>query len=136
MAFEVGQREREGIVILDLEGALTLGENTSEARRYLDPLSAKPGQRVVLNLAGVPYIDSTGLGILVMAANGISNQGGSLKLVNLNRRNMELMVITKLTTVFEVFNDETDAVNSFYPDRKIQRFDILEFVRGQRKANG
>jgi anti-sigma B factor antagonist len=136
MALEVHHRDREGIAILDVQGPLTLGENTSEARRHLDALSGQPAQRVILNLAGVPYIDSTGLGTLVMAANAVSSRGGALKLLNLNRRNMELMVITKLTTVFEVFTDETDAVNSFYPDRKIQRFDILDFVREQRKPNG
>ena len=54
-----------------------------------------------------------------------------MKLLKLNRRNIELLILTKLTTVFELFNDEQDAINSFFPDRKIERFDILEFVQGQ-----
>ena len=54
---------------------------------------------------------------------------GVVKLVNVNRRNIELMVMTKIDTIFEVFDDETDAVNSFFPDRKIKRFDILSFVQ-------
>ena len=57
------------------------------------------------------------------------NAGGALKLLNLNRRELELLVLTKLTTVFDIFNDEQDALNSFYPDREIKRFDILSFIK-------
>jgi anti-sigma B factor antagonist len=68
-----------------------------------------------------------------MCATGLRKAGGNTKLVNLNRRNIELLVMTKLATVFEIFTDEQDAVNSFYPDRKVKTFDILEFVQQMKK---
>jgi anti-sigma B factor antagonist len=64
-----------------------------------------------------------------MCATSLRKRGGSMKLLNLNRRNIELLVMTKLATVFEIFTDEQDAINSYFPDRKIQRFDILNFVQ-------
>ena len=79
------------------------------------------------------YIDSTGLGALVICFTTLRKAGGELKLLNLSRRNIELLVLTKLTTVFEIFSDEQDAVNSFFPDREIRRFDILEFVQKGKK---
>ena len=84
---------------------------------------------MVFNLAGVDYIDSTGLGALVMCATTVRKIGGNVKLVNLNRRNIELLVMTRLATSFEIFTDERDAVSSYYPDRKIKTFDILDFVQ-------
>jgi len=85
----------------------------------------------VVDLGGVDYIDSTGLGILVICFTSLKKQGGALKLVNPNKRNVELLLLTKLHTVFEVFNEVQDAVNSFFPDRQIKHFDILSFVQGQ-----
>jgi anti-sigma B factor antagonist len=82
-----------------------------------------------MDLKGVDYIDSTGLGALVMCATTLRRNGGNIKLVSLNRRNIELLVMTKLATVFEIFVDEQDAVNSCYPDRKVKTFDILDFVK-------
>ena len=71
---------------------------------------------------------------MVMCFTLVGRLGGKLKLENLNRRNVALLVLTKLTTVFEIFNDEQDAVNSFFPDREIKRFDILSFVQEQEGA--
>lgn len=88
-------------------------------------------RRVILNLDGVEYIDSTGLGSMVICFTSLQRAGGTLKLMNLNRRNVELLVLTKLSTVFEVFQNEQDAVNSFFPEREIKRFDILSFVKQQ-----
>jgi anti-sigma B factor antagonist len=81
----------------------------------------------------VDYIDSTGLGAMVVCYTTLRKSGGALKLLNLNRRNIELLVLTKLSTVFEIFSDEQDAVNSFFPDRAIQRFDILAFLERQQE---
>jgi anti-sigma B factor antagonist len=86
-------------------------------------------RNIVFNMAQVDYVDSTGLGALVMSATSLRKGGGNVKLLNLNRRNIELLVMTKLATVFEIFNDEQDAVNSYFPDRKIKTFDILDFVQ-------
>jgi anti-sigma B factor antagonist len=89
--------------------------------------------RVILNLEHVDYIDSTGLGSMVICFTTLQKAGGSLKLLKLNRRNIELLLLTKLSTVFEIFGDEQDAVNSFFPEREIKRFDILSFVQQERE---
>ena len=86
---------------------------------------------VILNLEHLDYIDSTGLGGLVISYTTLKKAGGALKILNLSKRNVELLVLTKLTTVFELFNDEQDAVNSFFPNRQIRKFDILNFVQQQ-----
>jgi len=131
MKLDIDQQEREGIIILAASGRLTVGEATSALRERLTQLAASGKNRVVLNLGGVDYIDSTGLGTLVICFTTLKKSGGGLKLLNLNQRNIELLVLTKLTTVFEVFDNETDAVNSFFPNRQTKRFDILEFLQQQ-----
>ncbi len=131
MSLEIEQRQREGIIILDLKGRITVGDESAELRTRIRELIAAGVREVLLNLSDVDYIDSTGLGAMVICFTSLRKQGGRLKLENLNRRNVELLVLTKLTTVFEIFNDEQDAVNSFFPDRAIKRFDILEFVKEQ-----
>jgi len=131
MSFEIEQREREGIVILDLRGRLVVGESVSDLRERIRGLGESGSSRIILNLEGVDYIDSTGLGGLVISFTTIKKAGGALKLLNLSRRNIELLILTKLTTVFELFDDEQDAVNSFFPNREIKKFDILNFVRQQ-----
>lgn len=128
MALEIANREREGIVILDLKGRITAGDEASAFRDAIDALGDR--SRVVLNMMNVDYVDSTGLGALVMCSTRLKNAKGEAKLVNVNRRNIELLVMTKIDTMFEVFDDETDAINSFFPDREIKRFDILAFVQG------
>jgi anti-sigma B factor antagonist len=129
MHLEIGAREREGIFILDLKGRITAGEEASAFREAFEKIARQPNPRLVLNLQNIDYIDSTGLGAMVMCATTFKKSGGVAKLVHLNRRNMELLVLTKIDTIFEVFDDETDAVNSFFPGREIRRFDILSFVR-------
>ncbi|MGA2324672.1 MAG: STAS domain-containing protein [Bryobacteraceae bacterium] len=131
MSLEIEQREREGVLILDLNGRITVGDGAAALRDTLRELVAAGSRSFILNLHKVDYIDSTGLGAMVVCFTSVRRVGGKLKLENLNRRNVELLVLTKLTTVFEIFNDEQDAVNSFFPDREIKRFDILSFVREQ-----
>ncbi len=130
--FETKQREVEDITVLDLHGRLVLGEPSSILRTQLSDLINTGIRKILLNLEDVEYIDSTGLGTLVMAATSLKKSEGKLVLLNLNRRNIELMVMTKLSTVFEIFNDETDAINSFFPERKVHKFDILNFVQQQK----
>jgi anti-sigma B factor antagonist len=86
---------------------------------------------VILNLAGVDYIDSTGLGSLVICFTSLHKAGGGMRLLNVSRRNIQLLILTKLATVFELFDDEQSAVNSFFPNRNIKHFDILNFVQEQ-----
>lgn len=129
MSLDVHEREREGIVIFDLKGRITLGSEATTLREMVQRLESRSKDKAVLNMQNVDYIDSTGLGALVMCASGLKKRGGAIKLLNLNRRNVELLVMTKLATIFELFTDEQDAINSFFPDRELKQFDILSFVR-------
>lgn len=133
MSLDIQEREREGIVILKLRGRITMGPEASALRDKISALNTAGTRNLVLDMPEVDYIDSTGLGALVMSATSLRKNGGNLKLLNLNRRNIELLVMTKLATVFEIFDDEQDAVNSYYPDRKIKTFDILNFVASMKK---
>ena len=114
-----------------MKGRLVVGEPSVRLREKITDEISQGIKRVILNLEGVDYIDSTGLGSMVICFTSLQKAGGAMKLVKLNRRNIELLVLTKLSTVFEVFKDEQDAVNSFFPEREIKRFDILEFVKQQ-----
>ncbi len=135
MDVQIGDREREGIVVIDLKGRLVAGENVAALREKVATLVTGGRVNAVLNLANVDYIDSSGLGALVMCFTTLRKAEGKLKLLNLTRRNVELLVLTKLETVFEVFDDEQQAINSFFPNREIRRFDILNFIQ-QQKADG
>jgi len=130
MALEITETSSEDIVILTLKGRLAAGESSS-VREKIAQVAASGRLNVVMELSDVDYIDSTGLGGLVICFTSLKKQGGALKLVNLNKRNVELLLLTKLHTVFEVFTDVQDAVNSFFPNREIKRFDILSFVQQQ-----
>jgi anti-sigma B factor antagonist len=129
MSIDIQQRDREGITIQDLKGRLTVGDEVSRFRDQLQKLINSGHRNIVLQMEDVDYIDSTGLGALVMAYTSMQKAGGKIKLLNLSRRGIELLVMTKLTTIFEVFNDEQSAINSFFPDREIKHFDILNFVQ-------
>ena len=129
MPLGVQQREIEGITILDLSGRLVAGPEAADLRREFDRLKAKQKNRVILNLKNLEYIDSTGLGTMVIGHSSATDAGGAMKLANLSKRSAQLLILTKLATVFEIFDDEQAAVNSFFPDREIKRFDILEFVK-------
>ncbi len=126
--FQILHRDSDGVVVLDLAGRLVAGGSSNVLRGAIESEVGQGHKSIVLNLGDVDFIDSTGLGSLVICFTSLRKNGGVLKLLNLNRRNIELLVLTKLSTVFEVFQDEQDAVNSFYPERAVKRFDILQFV--------
>ncbi|MBM3814708.1 MAG: STAS domain-containing protein [Acidimicrobiia bacterium] len=128
MALELKQKEIEGIQILSLKGRLTVGPEATILRERLREMAEAGQVKVILDLKQVDYIDSTGLGGLVICFTTLRKAGGALKLLSLNKRNIELLLLTKLTTVFELFADEQDAVNSFFPGREISKFDILSFI--------
>ena len=132
MSLDIEQREREGVILLDLKGRITIGDEVSAFRDAFERVVGEAEPRLILNMHDVDYIDSTGLGALVMCSTRYRNAQGNTKLVHVNRRNIELMVMTRIDTIFEVFDDETDAVNSFFPGREIKRFDILNFVQNLR----
>jgi anti-sigma B factor antagonist len=131
MSLDIRESSREGVEILSLKGRLTVGE-ASGIREKCTAVSAVGHNNVILNLEHVEYIDSTGLGALVICYTSLKKAGGALKLVNPNKRNVELLLLTKLHTIFEVFSDEQDAINSFFPDREIRHFDILKFVQAEK----
>ena len=113
MSLKMRTREVNGIVIIDLSGQITLGEASAAVRDEVrDQLGNKFG-KILLNLADVTYIDSAGLGELTAAFTSVRNRGGELKLLNLTKRVHDLMQITKLYTVFDVFDDEKKAIASF-----------------------
>lgn len=128
MSLEIHETMREGIVVLSLKGRLTVGES-SAIRQRINDCAAIGRVNIILDLSDIDYVDSTGLGTLVICFTTLKKQGGALKLVNPNKRNVELLLLTKLHTVFQVFTEEQDAVNSFFPGREIKRFDILQFVK-------
>jgi anti-sigma B factor antagonist len=101
------------VTILDLKGKMTLGEGEELLKERINSLIQGGKKKLVLNLEGVPYIDSAGLGELVRTYTTVSRQGGSLKLLNLTKRIQDLLAITKLLTVFDTFDTEAEAVRSF-----------------------
>jgi anti-sigma B factor antagonist len=130
MALEITEREREGVAILDMKGRLIAGPDTAIFRAEFERLAAEHKYRAILNLKEVDFIDSTGLGALVVCASSLKkNKDGDAKLLHLNKRNLELMVVTRLTTMFEIFDDEQFALNSFFPGRELKTFDLLSFVK-------
>ena len=132
MDLQLHQREKEGIWILDLRGRLLIGDAEKSLRTAIVALAETRAVNVVLNFAGVTEIDDDGVGALVFCYARIVRSGGTLKLLNLPPH-VSLMVLMKLDTLFEVFTDEQDAVNSFVPDRAVRHYDILEWLQGQEK---
>ena len=99
--------------LLDCSGKITLGEGTMAIRNTVREVLKNGGKKIVLNLADVNYIDSSGIGELVSSFTTVTNQNGQLKLLNLTKKIHELLAITKLLTVFQTFDDEQAALNSF-----------------------
>jgi anti-sigma B factor antagonist len=132
MDLQLHQREKEGIWILDLRGRVTIGDSEATLRTAIVAMAEASAVNIILNLAGVAEIDDDGLGALIFCYARIVRSGGALKLLNLPLH-LRLMVLTKLDTVFEIFTDEQDAVNSFFPDRSVRTYDVLQWVREQEK---
>ena len=101
------------IRILDCRGKITLGEGTMAIRNNVRDILNGDVKKIILNLADVNYIDSSGIGELVSTYTTVTNNGGQLKLLNLTKKIQELLAITKLLTVFQVFEDEQAAIDSF-----------------------
>src|ERR1700758_812310 len=110
---KVSTRQVDGVTILDLSGRITLGEGSIVLRDIVRDLLSKGQKLILLNLADVNYIDSSGIGELVSAYTTVRNQGGELKLLNLTKKVHDLLQITKLYTVFDVKEDEANAIASF-----------------------
>jgi anti-sigma B factor antagonist len=113
VSMKVNTRQVDGVTILDLSGRITLGEGSVQLRDSIRDLLAKGSKQILLNLADVNYIDSSGIGELVSAYTTVRNQGGELKLLNLTKKVHDLLQITKLYTVFDVKDDEASAIASY-----------------------
>ena len=116
---QIEERAVGDVMILDLKGKITLGEGDELLKDKINSLVNQGHRKIILNLAGVPYIDSAGLGEVVRTYTTVSRQGGSLKLLNLTKRITDLLSITKLLTVFETFDSENEAVRSFSASAKV-----------------
>jgi anti-sigma B factor antagonist len=125
---EVKQRERDGVVILDLEGRLILGDEDLELRGRVMSLLETGSRKLILNLKDVTEFDTAGLTTLELFAEKFREAGGRCVLLNLDPEHAEPSALLKLSTTFETYREELDAVNSFFPDRIVPHYDILEFV--------
>jgi len=106
-------RQVDSVTVIDVSGRITLGEGCVQLRQLIREELAKGNKHMLVNLAEVTYIDSSGIGELVSAFTAVSNQGGQLKLLKLTKKVHDLLQITKLYTVFDVHDDETKAISSF-----------------------
>jgi anti-sigma B factor antagonist len=113
MALTAKVRQVGDISIVDLNGKITLGENTGILRDELRSLLSQGSKNIILNMGEVSYVDSAGLGELVGAYTTATNQGGAVKLLNLQGKMKDLMQITKLHTIFPAYDDEKAALASF-----------------------
>jgi anti-sigma B factor antagonist len=136
MALQIGRHEQDGVSILELKGRLTFGPGDLILNDELRHALAARRVRLVIDLAGVDKIDSAGLGTLLYARAELRRAGGGLALANLRPSHMQVLLVAKLETVFNVFGSGQDAVNSFFPDRDVPRYDLLELVRPSRESRG
>ena len=109
----IKERQAGDVTILDLEGKITIGEGSVSLRTAIRRLIEEGKKKILLNLAGVSYVDSSGIGELVSSYTTINREGGQLKLLKLTQKIKDLLTITKLLTVFDVYDDESQALNSF-----------------------
>jgi len=113
MTIRITNREVDGVTVVTLEGRIILGEESHSFREKLKSLLAEGKKKIVLNVANIKYIDSSGLGALVAAYYSAKTQSASMRLCNLGGKFYEVLQITKLLTVFDVYDTEAAAVNSF-----------------------
>jgi anti-sigma B factor antagonist len=116
---QIDERPVSDVIVLDLKGKVTLGDGDQLLKDKINSLVNQGQRKILLNLEGVPYIDSAGLGEIVRTYTTVSRQGGSLKLLNLTKRIQDLLAITKLLTVFETFDTESEAIKSFSASAKV-----------------
>jgi anti-sigma B factor antagonist len=128
MHLEIQQREREGVAILDVKGKLVLGPEDLSLRAHLTSLLSDGVRNVILNLKDVTHVDTAGVGTLVLSTEKFRSAGGRMAIVHLNPTQASVANILKLDSELDVYPDEQDAVNGFFPERAVPHFDILELV--------
>jgi anti-sigma B factor antagonist len=112
-SMKFSSRKADNVAIIDIEGKILLGEGDVEIKQAVDDLLSQGEKNILLNLAKVPYIDSAGLGEIIRCFTAIRKSGGNLKFLAPNQRLIDLLTITKLVNVFDWYNDESAAINSF-----------------------
>jgi anti-sigma B factor antagonist len=125
---EIHQRENEGIVVLDLKGHLVLGAGDNALREAVESLFDGGNRKLVLNLAHLSNIDSSGAAVLYALAQQYGGAGGKLVLIQLAHVHATLSEMARLEATIEFYQLELDAVNSFFPERVIRHYDILDYV--------
>ena len=113
MQLEIRERTVDDVTILEMTGKITIGEGSVQLREAVKDLLSNGKKDILLNLGDVSYVDSSGIGELVSSYTTTANQGGHLKLLNLTKKIQDLLMITKLLTVFQTFDNEQEAVASF-----------------------
>jgi len=114
LSFKATSREVGDVTVIDMDGRITLGEGTALLRDLLRGNFAKGRKKIVLNLAGIEYIDSSGLGEMVSAYRLLKSEGGEVKLLNLNKKVTDLLQVTRLYAVFDTHTQEAQAIASFH----------------------
>lgn len=109
----ISERQAGDVTVLDLSGKVTIGEGSVALRTAIRRMLEEGKKKILLNLSGVGYVDSSGIGELVSSYTAINKDGGQLKLLNLTQKIQDLLTITKLLTVFDVYESESEALNSF-----------------------
>lgn len=114
MSVKLTPRQVGDVTVIDASGRITLGEGSSAFRDLIRDLASQGQKKLLVNLGDVSYIDSSGIGEMVSGFTTVANHGGTLKLLNLSKRVKDLLIITKLNTVFDVHEDEASAIRSFH----------------------
>src|SRR4051812_11971242 len=118
--FKVSKRQVGGVTVLDMSGKMRIGESGTVFCNTIRDLMEEDRKKILLNLQGITHIDSTGLGELIASYNTLDKKGGQVKLLHLTQRVRELMTLTKLLTVFDIYESETEALDSFQSNAQIQ----------------
>jgi len=134
MALKITRKEQDGILVLELKGRLTFGQGDMLLNDEIQHALLWRTSRMVIDLAGVEKMDSAGLGTLLYARAELQKAGGELALSNLKRTQMQALLVARLETVFNVYGTDLDAINSFFPDRKVPHYDILAVLASMRDA--
>lgn len=128
---EIHERENEGILILDLRGKVEMNNGDITLRDRVESLLGQGNRQLILDMAQVSAIDTVGSGVLLELAQQYQTAAGKLVLLKVDRVHAEIYEMARLEAVIEIYSVELDAVNSFFPDRAIRHYDILEYVESQ-----
>jgi anti-sigma B factor antagonist len=128
---EIRQREKEGIAILDLHGKLVMGGGDIALRDFVQSLFDQDNRQLILDLAQIAEIDTSGSGVLLFLAEQYRDGGGKLVMFNIAHTHGKIYEMARLEAAVEIYRDELDAINSFFPDRKVAHYDILDYVESQ-----